>query len=246
MPRFYLPQFLIPGQTYDLPPDILQHIKVLRLHPNESIALFDGEGNEWHASLIQQDKRSASVKILESLPTHTESPLKIHIAQGIARGEKMDFILQKATELGATALTPLTTQFCTVKIHSDRKAHKQDHWQKIIISASEQCGRATLMSLQAPQSLSDFLNLVGQRSDSPSLLKLILHPKDPEITLKTLPASLTHLILLIGPEGGLSPHELTLAEHAGFLRLSLGPRVLRTETAALAAISALQGVRGDF
>lgn len=248
MARFYFPQPLTPGEVYDLPWDVTQHIKVLRVNIHEPIVLFDGKGQEWQAVLVHQDKKSASAKILNPRINLTESPLKIHIAQGIARGEKMDFILQKATELGAAAFTPLTTRFCNVKIHSDRASHKQEHWEKVIISASEQSGRATLMSLKTPQKFSEFLASLPQASG----LKLILHPTDPEITFKALLDSpdqrtpLTDIVLLIGPEGGFSPEELQGAQKAGFLRLSLGPHILRTETAALAAISGLQAMAGDF
>lgn len=213
-------------------------LTVLRLQAGHPLVLFNGDGNDYSATLHLENKRTAYAQIDTQLAINLESPLVIHLGQGISKGERMDFVLQKSVELGVTAITPLITERCVVKLSSERWQKKQQHWQKVVISACEQSGRNTLPTLNPAIPLGDWLQQTTQQR------RLILHPQAKQ-PIQLLPPTAQGVRLLIGPEGGLSDAEIYRSGETGFQQVRLGPRILRTETAALAAITALQSHFGD-
>ncbi|WDE10662.1 16S rRNA (uracil(1498)-N(3))-methyltransferase [Thalassomonas haliotis] len=244
-PRIYQDQPLKVGEKVQLNADAFGHtIRVLRLNEGDMVTLFngqveDGKYCQYQGELVNVGKKQAEVLLTECQVVDNESPLNIHLGQGISRGERMDFTLQKSVELGVNTITPLFTERCGVKLSGERLAKKREQWQKIVISACEQSGRCAVPQVTDPISLTDWL---GQET---SALKLNLHPRA-QHSIMTLPQENQRVRLLIGPEGGLSDEEITRANNADFVDILLGPRVLRTETAALTAISALQCRFGDL
>ena len=239
MTRIYHATSIAVGDHFQLSETANHHlIHVLRASLHESIVLFNGQGGEYETIITQIDKRAVFVEVQNFNPIERESPLKIHLGQGISRGEKMDLTIQKAVELGVTEITPLITERCGVKLTHDRWEKRLEHWNKIIISACEQCGRNTLPKLYAPLSLD---NWIGQCSYK---TRIILHPVAHQ-TLAQLKLS-QDIGLLSGPEGGFTEPEILLAEKYSFHPVRLGSRILRTETAALAMLAALQTSIGDF
>lgn len=228
------------GLTLFLNDDAHHHLfTVLRCHEGEEIILFNGQGESWHARITQLIKKSGKMQLLEKLSDNPESSLPIHLAQAISKGDRMDFIMQKATELGVTSITPIISERCHIKLDQERWEKKTKHWQQIIIHACEQCGRNTLPILHPVIALSTWL------TQEQSGLKLILSPKATQ-TLTKIPQP-DQVTLLIGPEGGLSQQEIAWAcERFDFQAMRLGPRVLRTETAAVAALSVIQYEWGDL
>ena len=240
-PRIYQPSTFTLGANISLSDDAFGHvIRVLRLKINDQILLFNGvEPYQYSAKLIEITKKSAQVEILSQQQVDNESPLNIHLGQGISRGERMDFTLQKSVELGVNKITPLFTERCGVKLSGERLEKKRQQWQKIVISACEQSGRCIVPEVTQPIHLSEWL------AQETSALKLNLHPKAHH-SIFTLNAQAHRIRLLIGPEGGLSDDEIAQANNAEFHDILLGPRILRTETAALTAITALQCRFGDL
>ena len=239
-PRIYQNQPLNVAETITLDDNAIAHlIRVLRLPEHSQIILFNGDGNDYHATLCNVSKKSAQAAISQVQEKHAESPLNIHLGQGISRGDRMDFTLQKSVELGVNTITPLFTERCGVKLNKERLAKKVEQWQKIVNSACEQCGRSTIPEVKEPITLAEWLN---QQTDA---LKLNLHPKA-EHSIMSLPIENQRVRLLIGPEGGLSDDEINQASQTNFIDVLLGPRILRTETAALTAITALQCRYGDL
>jgi len=244
-PRIYQNQTFTIGQTIALNDDAFGHtVRVLRLKEGDHITLFNGiphqeKLGEYQAQLVNVSKKKADIIINAFIEKDAESPLNIHLGQGISRGDRMDFTLQKAVELGVNTITPLFTERCGVKLTGDRLQKKIDQWQKIVISACEQSGRCAVPIVKPAIHLEQWL---AQQS---SALKLNLHPKAKH-SIMNLPQESARIRLLIGPEGGLSEDEITAANNADFLDVLLGPRVLRTETAALTAITALQCRYGDI
>lgn len=238
-PRFYDPQPLTINHNVVLGDDATQHIRVLRLRVDSKITLFNGEGGEYHATLTDVQKRSCSVHIDSFHETNNESPLKLHLGQVISRGDRMEFVIQKAVELGVNEITPLVSERCGVKLNLERMAKKQQQWQKIAIAACEQSGRNIVPLIHETQALNDWC------AQDNGAVKLTLHPRAKH-SINTLPEQLDHIALLIGPEGGFSDAEIELTETLNFTETLLGPRVLRTETAALTAITALQCRFGDL
>ncbi|TCK17150.1 16S rRNA m(3)U-1498 methyltransferase [Thiogranum longum] len=213
-------------------------LHVLRLKPGNALIMFNGNGFEYNARLEQATKKQAVVSILERMAPQRESPLHIEIGQGIARGERMDFVLQKSVELGASVISPLWTQHSQVRLDEKRLEKRLEHWKGVVVSACEQSGRLTLPEIRPPSDLASWLEAP---TDS---LDLVLSPCSGK-TLKDLqPAS--DIRILIGPEGGLQEDEIRAAEANGFQAIRLGPRILRTETAALATLTALQVLWGDL
>ncbi len=242
IPRIHLPQALHPGLEIELPAQAGEHlVRVLRLAPGDRVQLFDGSGAEFAAELQSLGRRGVRVRIGAALtPVERESPLRITLAQGIARGDKMDWILQKATELGVDAIVPLLTERTQVRLDARREASRIEHWRAVLISACEQCGRSHLPRLAAPLRLADW----ATASDAIPGPRLALDPDGPRrLRELQLAGSCT---LVVGPEGGLSTQDLATLAAAGFIGLRLGPRILRTETAGLAALAALQALAGDF
>ena len=243
--RIYQNSEFILNETIKLNEDAFAHtVRVLRLVEGDVISLFNGnENSQYKAKLVNVKKKYAEVEIISREDISNESPVNIHLGQGISRGDRMDFTLQKSVELGVSKITPLFTERCGVKLSGDRLAKKKEQWQKIVISACEQSGRCIVPEVTEPQYLQEWV------AQDTSALKLNLHPKA-QHSIMSLPideATQNHSIrLLIGPEGGLTDEEISQANTENFQDILLGPRVLRTETAALTAITALQCRFGDL
>jgi 16S rRNA (uracil1498-N3)-methyltransferase len=239
IPRIYISGKLQINTSIDLDTSASHHIaKVLRMKMGGALTLFNGDGFEYTATIEAINKKSLTVSIHQALATHTESPLAIHLGIAISRGERMDHVMQKATELGVTEITPLFTERTEVKLKGDREQKKLQHWRRIIVGACEQSGRTKLPTLNPPQELSIWLSKTSADK------KLVLHHRNSNALEST--ATPESIALLVGPEGGLSEQEICDAEAQSFQSLRMGPRVLRTETAPLAALSLLQFVWGDF
>jgi len=238
--RIFYPYSLQRGRLITLDEANSHHIfGVLRLNVGDPLQIFNGEGGAYSAILHSRQKKLAVLEIKEFLPIERESPLHIHLGQAISRGERMDFTVQKSVELGINRITPLFTQRCGVSFNASRAENRVQHWQKIAISASEQCGRCRVPLVDSPQSLESFLaEATG--------LKFICSVFETPPLLPSLDKPVANVTLLIGPEGGFSPQEIHQAQLAGFYPLSLGPRILRTETAAIVALTLLQSRCGDI
>ena len=240
--RLFVSDPLINGADIRLTGDAARYIgKVLRAKAGDVVQLFDGSGADFDATVRAIARHHVDLCVGVPVEVATESPLKLHLVQGVSRGERMDLVVQKATELGVKRITPVLTEFSVVKFDAARAAKRRDHWQKVAISAAEQCGRARLPLIDAPITLNHWFGERTPKADS----DVILLP-DTSKSLLSLKKPDTKLCLLIGPEGGFSPSEVDDANAAGFVAATLGPRVLRTETAALAAITAAQCTWGDF
>lgn len=229
------------GSEITLPEDAAHHLlRVLRLREGDRCVLFNGDDHDYAATVIAAGKRDARVRIDAACPIAHESPLQITLVQGIARGEKMDLILQKATELGVSAVVPVSAERSEVKLDPERAAKRVAHWHSVVISACEQSGRARLPLLAAPTTLDRLPAYLPTDA-----LRLTLDPQA-EQCLRTLAPPAAQVVVAIGPEGGWSPRDRVLLAQNGFQGLRLGPRILRTETAGLAAIAALQTRFGDL
>jgi 16S rRNA (uracil1498-N3)-methyltransferase len=238
-PRFYDPQPLTVANEIYLGDDATQHIRVLRLKAGAKITLFNGKGGQYCATLTEVQKRSCRAVIGSFQETSNESPLHLHLGQVISRGERMEFVIQKAVELGVNEITPLISERCGVKISNERMNKKQQQWQKIAIAACEQSGRNIIPTIHHAEPL---ITWCESREDA---TKLTLHPRA-KYSINTLPSDIRKIRLLIGPEGGLTDDEINLTKTLNFTETLLGPRILRTETAALTAITALQCRFGDL
>lgn len=240
IPRIYHPSALNNVHTISLTDDAANHVgRVLRMSVGDKIELFDGSNMTFEAEITAVSKKSVDVKIGQSQLSDKESPLHLHLGQVISRGEKMEFTIQKSVELGVNVITPLLSERCGVKLDAERMSKKHQQWQKIAIAACEQCGRNQVPIINDVQSLESWCR------ESDNGLKLNLHPRATH-SINTLPADIKQIRLLIGPEGGLSAQEIDMTAHHGFTDILLGPRVLRTETAALTAITVLQTRFGDL
>ena len=240
VPRIYQPQPLAVNQQLNLDEDGAAHIgKVLRMGSGEQISLFNGDGNDYLAEIIDAGKKSVTVKVLSCEANPSESPLNLHLGQVISRGDRMEFTIQKSVELGVNTITPLFSDRCGVKLTGERLEKKIQQWQKIVISACEQSGRSQVPIVRPAMELQQWC------SEPTSALKLNLHPRAAH-GINGLDLSHTRVRLLIGPEGGLSAEEIAMTETYQFTDVLLGPRVLRTETASLTAITALQLRFGDL
>jgi 16S rRNA (uracil1498-N3)-methyltransferase len=235
MPRFYCPQPLIPRTIVDLPEAVAHHLHVVRQQPGDEVVLFNGEGGQVRARLIEIGKRRASAEAVAFEAVDVELPYSVTLAQGLPEGSsKMDWIIEKAVELGVSAIQPLAAARSVVKLSGERAEKRQAHWEGVIVAASEQSGRNRLARLEA---LQDFGRYVAQPDDS---VRILLSPRATQSLAgwarATPPCPVT---FLIGPEGGFSAQEEDAAIAAGALALAMGPRVLRTETAGLAALAVL-------
>lgn len=239
IPRIFTEQDLQANTGVSLEPGPSQHIgRALRMSIGEYIHLFNGRGGIYPAVIASIDKKSVKVTTEDWLDQESESPLAVELGIAISRGDRMDWIIQKATELGVTHIAPLQTERTEVKLKGDRADKKQQHWRQIAVSACEQCGRNRL-----PQ-ITDLQTLDGWLATTKAERKFVLHHRDTGAAAQaTQPASVA---LLVGPEGGLSSPEIERAATMGFEALTLGPRVLRTETAPLAAVAILQAQWGDM
>lgn len=239
IPRIYQALSLSTGQELTLSTEASNHVgRVLRLSVGAKLRVFNGTGGEYNAEIIALNKQKTIVKLQEFITINTESTLTIQLGQAISRAEKMDFTIQKAVELGVTQITPLFTERCGVKLSEQRWQKRVEHWRAVAISACEQSGRDRVPTIIEPMILTTWL---AQKSAGSCF---ILHPGgESRPALDTITTPIT---VLIGPEGGFSDNEVAIAQQQGFVSLNLGPRILRTETAALVAISAFQCWLGDF
>lgn len=240
IPRIYLPLNLNSHQPLELTDHAFQHtIKVLRMKESSKLIIFDGAGHEYNATLQQINKKNAFIKIESSIDNKTESNLLIHLGLGISKGERMDFAIQKAVELGVTEITPLFTEHCIVNLNEKRMQKRIQHWQGIIISACEQSGRSVLPVINTATTLKKWAESINN-------ICLVFDPLA-TISLKKIKPESDCINLVIGPEGGLSSKEvLELDEKENFYVVKFGSRILRTETAAVSAITAIQLLWGDL
>jgi 16S rRNA (uracil1498-N3)-methyltransferase len=239
IPRIYQPGVIPLQQDFALAEDGANHIgRVLRMQAGDELCLFNGDGQNYQALITAVEKKQLLVKAIAVSANPVESPLKLHLGQGISRGDRMDFVIQKAVELGVTEITPLFTERCGVKLDAERLTKRTEQWQKIAIAACEQSGRSVVPLVHTALQLNKWL---AQETKD---LKLTLDPWTSD-SIKTIAGSQT-IRLVIGPEGGFTDAEVAQTKDAGFMAVRLGPRVLRTETAALTAISALQLQFGDL
>jgi 16S rRNA (uracil1498-N3)-methyltransferase len=237
-PRFHCPGPLEAGR-FALPEAVFHHaVRVRRLRAGDALVLFDGEGREALARLEVVGRDAAEVGIERVATIDRESPLAIALLQGISSGDRMDYTLQKAVELGVTAILPVAMERSIVRLSDERAEKRVAHWREVVVSACEQCGRNRVPSVMPVRRLDEALAAAADR-------KGFVLSTTATRRLRELERPGTGLALLAGPEGGLAPHETALAMRAGFEALSLGPRVLRTETAAVAALAAMQALWGD-
>ncbi|WP_340620986.1 16S rRNA (uracil(1498)-N(3))-methyltransferase [Xenorhabdus siamensis] len=240
IPRIYHPESLIVGTIVNLSDDAANHVgRVLRMSSGQQLQLFDGSNQVFDAELTEASKKAVKVRILAGKWSNRESPLDLHLGQVMSRGEKMEFTIQKSVELGVNTITPLLSERCGVKLDAERLEKKLQQWGKIAISACEQCGRNQIPEIRPVMSLEAWC------AENDSSLKLNLHPRASQ-SINTLPLPVKKVRLLIGPEGGLSAEEIEMTANYQFTDILLGPRVLRTETTALTAITALQVRFGDL
>ena len=240
--RAYVDGSLAVGMRRALPESAAAHLlRVLRLGVGDGCVLFNGDGNDYDARIVAAHKRGGEVEITGERPVASESPLRIVLLQGIARGEKMDWIVQKATELGVAGFVPVNSDRSEVRLDGERAARRLAHWRSVVVAACEQSGRANVPEVASPQPLAAALPHLPQGG-----LRLILDPEAGD-GIATLPEpGVDPVVIAIGPEGGWSPRDRTVLAGAGFIGVRLGPRILRTETAGMAAIVALQSRFGDL
>jgi 16S rRNA (uracil1498-N3)-methyltransferase len=239
LPRVYVAVPLSIDTTVELETATGHYLtRVLRLQANARVTVFNGSGGEYQAIISAASKRSVSLLIESYKDQNTDSPLSTRLGIGVSRGERMDWVIQKATELGVTEIIPLMCERTTVKLSGERLERRMSHWQKIAISACEQSGRNHLPVIQPPVTVDQWTSSCAAHT------KWLLHPG--EKMSGQLPDSPETIALMIGPEGGFGDAEIEIAKGAGFSALSLGPRVLRTETAPIAALSIIQYLWGDL
>jgi len=235
MPRFYCPSPLLPASTVDLPETVAHHLHVVRQQPGDELVLFNGEGGQVRARLLEVGKRRASAEVLAHEALDAELPFRVTLAQGLPEGSKMDWIVEKAVELGVSAIQPLAARRSVVKLAGERADKRLAHWQAVVVSASEQCGRNRLADVAPLQEFNRFITQPGGDA-----VRILLSPRaDASLAQWTRATAPCEVCLLVGPEGGFSAEEEDAAIAAGALPLSMGPRVLRTETAGLAALAIL-------
>ena len=238
MPRFHCPLPLASGQRLALPPGPARHVQVLRLQPGDALTLFNGEGGEFEARVTRMGRSEVEVELGAHQPIEREATRAVHLLCGITANERMDWLVEKATELGAASLTPLLAERSVLKLKGERADKKRAHWQGVAVAAAEQCGRNRVPPVHEALSLVDWL-AQNRPADAASGLRCVLSLADGARPLAQVATGTEPLWLLSGPEGGLAPAEEAQALAAGFVPVTLGPRVLRAETAPLAALAAL-------
>jgi 16S rRNA (uracil1498-N3)-methyltransferase len=240
--RFYSNSPLAINATALLSESAATHAtKALRLSEGDNVVLFNGDGFDYTCTLISVKKNAVTAQVHSAQKIDSESPLNITLLQGVSSGDRMDFTIQKAVELGVKQIQPINSQRSVVKLNAERAEKRTEHWQNIAISACEQSGRAVVPKVLAPIALDKWLS----QNPHGESVRILLNPIGAK-RLAEISKPETEIQLLIGAEGGLSPAEITLAVSQGFQSIVLGPRILRTETAALTAISVMQGLWGDF
>ena len=241
IPRFFCPPPLASGDQIALPPAVAHHaVRVLRLEEGDAVILFDGEGGEYPARLTRVDGRAVLANVGERRGVERESPLSVTLVQGLAAADRMEFAIQKSVELGVAAIVPVTTARSVVRLSADRARRRVEHWQQVVVAACEQCGRDRLPAIHPLCDLSEWL-----RAPSTAAMRLLLSPDAPRALGQHNRPDGT-IELLVGPEGGLTADESMAATTAGFHAVRLGPRILRTETAAPAALAAMNALWGDW
>ncbi len=238
MPRFHVALPLAAGECLELPPGAARHVQVLRLQPGREITLFNGEGGEWTALIERMGRSEVVVQVQAHHAVEREAARAVHLAVGLMAAERMDWLVEKATELGAASLTPLQMERSSLRLSGERADRKRAHWQAVAVAASEQCGRNRVLRVHAPATLLQFLS---QAPAAPGLRVLLsLDAGAPPLRTAAMAcADDAAALILSGPEGGLSSAEEAAARGAGLRPVSLGSRVLRAETAPLAALAAL-------
>lgn len=241
--RIHVLTSLARDSVIELPATSAEHlVRVLRMQVGQSLTVFNGDGRDHAAEIVRIDKRGVAVRVTSAgVEVAVESPLRITLAQGIARGEKMDWIVQKATELGVYEIVPVVTERTEVKLDAERAQRRVTHWQAVVTSACEQSGRAVVPVVAPPVKLADWCARLGDDTG----LRLSLDPQS-KLSPRKLELAERSATLIVGPEGGLAKNDLALLAQAGFRGMRLGPRILRTETAGIAAITALQTLFGDL
>ena len=245
MPRFYTSQFLLPGTTLELAPSAARHIQVLRLQPGANVTLFNGldaEEGEYSAVVHSMGRSSVSVVVGSFAKTQMEPVRQVHIAIGMPANDRMDWLVEKATELGVTSIAPLMTERSVLKLSGERLEKKWLHWQGVAIAACEQCGRSRVPVIHAPATLTAYLKMCRAQPQQTGHARRLLSLQAGALALPESAAAHSHFTVLSGPEGGLSPGEEAAARDAGFSAMTLGARVLRSETAPLAVLAYLQMV----
>ncbi len=241
--RLYFPDPIADHGECVLPAAQAHHVaRVLRLKAGEGVTLFDGNGSEYPAAIVRLTRSAVVLRVGERRELDRESPLAISLAQAVSSGERMDYTVQKAVELGAARIEPLTSSRCVVRLAGERAAKRTAHWQAVAVAACEQCGRNRVPEIAPVTAFSDWL---GRQSGSDGRARLLLAPQG-GVRLRDVVRPAGALILLSGPEGGFTAEEEDAAQRAGFAPVRLGPRILRTETAAVAALAALQTLWGDL
>jgi 16S rRNA (uracil1498-N3)-methyltransferase len=242
MPRFYCPLLLPSSGSFELPPDAAHHAaRVLRLREGDAVQVFDGIGNERHGVIAELGGKRVIVGNISAIDSDRETPLKVVLAQALASSEKMDWVIQKATELGVAEIQPIDTERSVARLSAERTVKRLEHWQQVAIAACEQCGRNVLPHIHAPLDIMVWLQQMRQVSDA----KFILLPQG-ATALHAQAKPQGRIALLIGAEGGFTQAESDTALLCGFTPIRMGARVLRTETAAIAGLAALQTLWGDF
>jgi 16S rRNA (uracil1498-N3)-methyltransferase len=240
MARFYCPLPLVSGQVVDLPPTAARHVQVLRMQPGHTLTLFNGEGGEFSAEVQHMGRSDVRVVVGEHRDAECEADVKVHLAVGMPANERMDWLVEKATELGVHRITPLMTERSVIRLTGERAEKKQAHWQAVAASASEQCGRNRVPVIDAPERLDAWLARQTTQTDvMHGVLSLHASTQPLNALRDGVAGSVKSWVLLNGPEGGLTDAEDTAARAKGFAALSLGERVLRAETAALGALALL-------
>ncbi|HTH59451.1 MAG TPA: 16S rRNA (uracil(1498)-N(3))-methyltransferase [Paraburkholderia sp.] len=246
VPRFFVGIALRTDAVVLLPDEVTRHVQVLRLAPGDPVALFNGDGGEFAAQIVSVEKRAATVRVGERRDIEAEPPYRLTLAQGIAGSDKMDWLIEKAVELGASRFVPLQTARGVVRLSGERAQRRHAHWQRIVQSACEQCGRNRLPEVAPSREFGAWLDALAA-APADGELRVLLSPRA-SMPFAALPdaAPRGDITLLIGPEGGLSPQEEDAARACGFTAVGLGPRVLRTETAGIAVLAALAGRWGGW
>ena len=240
MPRFHCPLPLTEGAELELPAGAARHVQVLRMQPGHTITLFDGSTDgEWSATILRMGRSDVEVRVDSFTPTSREAACEVHLLAGITANERMDWLVEKATELGVASITPLLAECSVLKLKGERGDKKRAHWQAVAVAACEQCGGNRVPVIHPAVSLADWVAQQPQTDDTGTQRVLLSLAEGTQPLLRAVPATQNKVLFLSGPEGGLAPAEEALARQHGFAPVTLGARVLRAETAPLAALSAL-------
>lgn len=240
MPRFHCSLPLTTGVEITLPPMAARHIQVLRLQPGNEVTLFDGRGGEFVATITRMGRSDVQVQVGEHITTEREAPVAVHLISGMPANERMDWLVEKATELGAASVQPLAAARSVIKLSGERADKRKERWQAIAVSACEQCGRNRVPEIHSPASLTEWLaKKQPAQALAPGAVRVVLSLREGNRPLRDLTADAKEVWILHGPEGGLTQEEEDAAIAAGFAPASLGNRVLRAETAAIASLSQL-------